>query len=114
MIELCVTAAKHSGESKMDELTVGTTITLIKEIDSTKPVGSTATVVPSISDANVSSATSAVATTFPFTGLVISSAETFSALAAGRDVGCCIYDTTNVTVSLLIFSIFLLMLIRLL
>ena len=35
-------------------------------------------------------------------------------LAAGRDVGCCIYDTTNVTVSLLIFSIFLLMLIRLL
>lgn len=45
MIELCVTAAKHSGESKMDELTVGTTITLIKEIDSTKPVGSTATVV---------------------------------------------------------------------
>ena len=42
-------------------------------------VGSTATVVPSISDANVSSATSAVATTFPFTGLVISSAETFSA-----------------------------------
>ena len=45
MIELCVTASKHSGESKMDELTVGTTITLIKEIDSTKPVGSTATVV---------------------------------------------------------------------
>lgn len=45
MIELCVTAAKHSGESKMDELTVGTMITLIKEIDSTKPVGSTATVV---------------------------------------------------------------------
>lgn len=29
----------------MDELTVGTTITLIKEIDSTKPVGSTSTVV---------------------------------------------------------------------
>lgn len=45
MIELCVTASKHSGESKMDELTVGTTITLIKEIDSTKPVGSTARVV---------------------------------------------------------------------
>ena len=29
----------------MDELTIGTTITLIKEIDSTKPVGLTATVV---------------------------------------------------------------------
>ena len=43
-------------------------------------VGSTAIVVPSISDANVSSATSAVGTTVPFTGLVISSTETvFSA-----------------------------------
>lgn len=29
----------------MDELTVGTTITLIKEIDGSKPIGSTATVV---------------------------------------------------------------------
>ena len=29
----------------MEELTVGTTITLIKEIDGSKPVGSTATIV---------------------------------------------------------------------
>lgn len=42
---LCVTANIYLGGRKMDKITVGSKITLIKDIDSKTPIGSTATIV---------------------------------------------------------------------
>ncbi len=45
MIELFVTAIITPGGSKMEKITVGMTIKLIKDFDGSRPVGSTATIV---------------------------------------------------------------------
>ena len=45
MIELCVTAIITPGGSKMEKLTVGMTIKLVKDFNGSRPVGSTATIV---------------------------------------------------------------------